>query len=48
MDHDLAGSPALSVYVVNWPEVSLMHNLWLIKSVIENNRRYPSGRRAGM
>jgi hypothetical protein len=35
-DYDLAGSPALSVYVVAWPEVSLMHNLRLIKSVIKN------------
>ena len=32
-DYFLAGSPALSVYVMAWPEVSLRHNLRLIKSV---------------
>jgi hypothetical protein len=36
VDHDLAGSPALSLYVVNWPEVSLMRILRLIKSVFKN------------
>jgi hypothetical protein len=29
-DYDLAGSPALSVYVMAWPEVSLRYNLSLI------------------
>jgi hypothetical protein len=44
VDHDLAGSPALSVYVVNWPEVSLMPILRLIKSVIKNKIGQPADR----